>query len=146
MGSICIIDMLSQMEPFGFVPILIVFFFKPHILSYASIVIKTNFRKNSEKMYTGLSFAKNIFEILFPFSSLLLDTVSSVDRQSRWFVFSTRKLKKKMKRTWCCRWAYIFHLIYITENKNPKVRALSFFSSFRKSKIIKGCLLIPSLN
>lgn len=146
MESICIIDMLSQMEPFGFVPILIVFFFKPHILSYASIVIKTNFRKNSEKMYTGLSFAKNIFEILFPFSSLLLDTVSSVDRQSRWFVFSTRKLKKKMKRTWFCRLAYIFHLIYITENKNPKVRALSFFSSFRKSKIIKGCLLIPSLN
>lgn len=140
MGSICIIDMLSQMEPFGFVPILIFFFFKPHILSYASIVIKTNFRKNSEKMYTGLSFAKNIFEILFPFLSLLLDTVSSVDRQSRWFVFSTRKLKKKMKRTWFCRLAYIFHLIYITENKK------SFFSSFRKSKIIKGCLLIPSLN
>lgn len=126
MGSICIIDMLSQMEPFGFVPILIVFFFKPHILSYASIVIKTNFRKNSEKMYTGLSFAKNIFEILFPFLSLLLDTVSSVDRQSRWFVFSTRKLKKKMKRTWFCRWAYIFHLIYITENKNPKFKYVHF--------------------
>lgn len=146
MGSICIIDMLSQMEPFGFVPISIVFFFKPHILSYASIVIKTNFRKNSEKMYTGLSFAKNYFWNLISFLSLLLDTVASVDRQSRWFVFSTRKLKKKMKRTWFCRWAYIFHLIYSTENKNPKVRALSFFSSFRKSKIIKGCLLIPSLN
>lgn len=70
--------MLSQMEPFGFVPILIVFFFKQHILSYASIVIKTNFRKNSEKMYAGLSFAKNIFEILFPFLSLLLMTLSPV--------------------------------------------------------------------
>lgn len=29
-------------------------------------------------MYTGLSFAKNIFEILFPFLSLLLMTLSPV--------------------------------------------------------------------